>query len=256
MMYLRSLSTGFRMNALSSLRVSDFDLDADQPTVALSRQTDKSKRGKRHPIPTEVVPLLREFLKGRKPGEKVWNGLKSWKKYAADMVRRDAAEAGIETERQGPDGLEWLDAHTLRHTWLTSLFRAGVDIQTAQTLAGHTDPRVTMKYIHIRLQDMADAVNKLKLPTDQTPPVTPVGARDLGIRMGILTEDNSTHSDAAGCSHEGEPTEEGEPPEVFEIAGDSSGTQTRAVECERGGKVEQKRFELSTYALRTRRSPN
>ena len=34
-----------------------------------------------------------------------------------------------------------------------------------------------------------------------------------------LAGDNSTHSGAAGCSQEGELTEEGEPPEVLEIAG-------------------------------------
>lgn len=53
--------------------------------------------------------------------------------------------------------------HILRHTYITNLFMAGVDLKTVQYLAGHSDPQVTLKvYIHLmhnKPDDLIDKVN-------------------------------------------------------------------------------------------------
>src|SRR5262249_25088343 len=55
----------------------------------------------------------------------------------------------------------YADFHALRHTFITSLGRAGVELRTAQELAGHSSPIQTARYSHRRLHDLAGAVEML-----------------------------------------------------------------------------------------------
>ncbi len=61
----------------------------------------------------------------------------------------------------GPHGAEHADFHALRHSYLTALGRAGVDLRTAQELAGHSSPVLTARYMHRNLDDLTAAVAKL-----------------------------------------------------------------------------------------------
>ena len=52
--------------------------------------------------------------------------------------------------------------HSLRHTYATKLFQAGVPIKTVQVLLGHSDIRVTEGiYIHVMPSAKKNAVNSL-----------------------------------------------------------------------------------------------
>src|SRR5262249_37024420 len=55
-----------------------------------------------------------------------------------------------------------------RHSYLTLGGRAGIDLRTLQELAGHSTSKLTERYTHVRLHDMAGAVDRLPsvLPTD------------------------------------------------------------------------------------------
>ena len=77
------------------------------------------------------------------------------------MLREDLEAAGIPYAVEGPDGPLFADFHALRHTYLTLLGRGGVDLRTAQELAGHSTPTLTARYTHRRLYDLAGAVEKL-----------------------------------------------------------------------------------------------
>jgi integrase len=77
------------------------------------------------------------------------------------MLRGDLAEAGIPYVVDGPDGPLFADFHSLRHSYITALGRAGVDLRTAQELAGHSSPTLTARYSQRRIHDLAGAVEKL-----------------------------------------------------------------------------------------------
>ena len=59
-------------------------------------------------------------------------------------------------------GIEFSN-HTLRRTFGRELHRSGVDIVVIATIFGHTSTTQTMKYLGLDLDDMADAMNKLRL---------------------------------------------------------------------------------------------
>src|SRR5260370_8448188 len=69
-------------------------------------------------------------------------------------LRRKAAHAGS-------DGPLYADFHALRHTYLTLGSKAGIDLRTLQELAGHSTPILTARYAHVRLHDMAGALERL-----------------------------------------------------------------------------------------------
>ena len=57
---------------------------------------------------------------------------------ATRRLRRLAETAGIETARAHP--------HMLRHTFVTTMLDAGVDLRDVQIAARHADPRTAMRY--------------------------------------------------------------------------------------------------------------
>ena len=61
---------------------------------------------------------------------------------ATRRLRRLAASAGIQVARAHP--------HMLRHTFVTTMLDAGVDLRDVQIAARHADPRTTMRYDRAR----------------------------------------------------------------------------------------------------------
>ncbi|MEX2187640.1 MAG: tyrosine-type recombinase/integrase, partial [Pirellulales bacterium] len=62
------------------------------------------------------------------------------------------------------DGL-YADFHSLRHFFITSMQHAGVSPKMAQTLARHSDIRLTMQvYTHVELADQTAAIATLPGP--------------------------------------------------------------------------------------------
>ena len=105
----------------------------------------------RQPPKPVVQALLGEFLESYIAG----------RTDVAPRTRINLDAAGIPYAVEGPDGPLYADFHALRHTYLTLLGRGGVDLRTAQELAGHSTPTLTARYTHRRLYDLAGAVEKL-----------------------------------------------------------------------------------------------
>jgi integrase len=115
-LYLTAAATGFRASALANLTPADFDLDADTPTVALAARINKSRKPKVQPVPGETAEQLRAYLGGRPAGRVVWGGPWASDHRGAEMLRGDLEAAGIPYAVEGPDGPEYADFHSLRHS--------------------------------------------------------------------------------------------------------------------------------------------
>lgn len=162
MLYLMASATGFRAKELASLIPERTDLDATPPTVTLPARVDKRRKAVRQPIPANVAELLRQFLVGRPEGKPLWPGL--WYQKAAKMLRMDLEAAGIPYIVEGPDGPLFADFHSLRHTFISMMDRAGLSIKQAQTLARHSDPKLTIgRYTHSSLAELGEAVERLPI---------------------------------------------------------------------------------------------
>lgn len=134
MLYRVAANTGFRVSELASLTPSDFILTGNSPFVVLKARSAKNRQEVEQPLPKPLVAPLKKFFKGIAPNEKIWTG--PWRFKAARMLRIDLAIAGVDD----------LDFHCLRVSYITNLARSGVHPKTAQELARHSDINLTMGY--------------------------------------------------------------------------------------------------------------
>ena len=76
----------------------------------------------------------------------------------------------------------FLGSHANRHRFISNLGKAGVSPKLAQTLARHSDPKLTMNiYTHVEMTDQAAAVSRLGAP----PSVDVLAALEDGPSSGI-----------------------------------------------------------------------
>jgi len=173
MLYTVAAATGFRAEELSTLDPGSFDLGGKLPTVTLRGEAAKNGKSACQPLPTDLAAALRDYLAGRGAGTPVWPGL--WWQKAAEMIQGDLEACGIEYATQGAEGLLFADFHSLRHTYVAMLDRAGVSLKQAMQLARHSDPRLTVaRYGRAQIHDLGAAVNRLPsllTPASAKPPV-------------------------------------------------------------------------------------
>ena len=172
MLYATAAGTGFRANELRSLTLQSFKLD--EPAIALSGTCAKNGKDVLQPIPLELAEELKPWLKGRKAGPvftlpylaNVVRMLRAdmahariaWFKAVEPGVERRKARHGDFLRPIDADG-RYADFHALRATYITMLARANVPVKVLQTLARHSDPKLTLNtYSIMGISDMTAAV--------------------------------------------------------------------------------------------------
>ena len=154
-------TTALRISEASGLRVGDVDLG--RGLLHVFRQTypgrgglvTKQTKGRRRrtvPIIDPLRPTLVRLTAGRRGEERLLSGPRGGAITTAtlrDATGWDELVTGI--------GLPGLVRHGLRHTALTWMADAGIDLHILQRVAGHQDPAVTSRYLHPDVQSMLDA---------------------------------------------------------------------------------------------------
>lgn len=192
LVYRLAIETGLRAGELASLTVRSFALDGDTPTVTVHARSSKRRREDVLPLKLDTARALRELLRGRMPSALAFGFGKSWRPaemVAADLEAALAAEAeerakaraarGEEPEEARPndDDGRVVDFHSLRHTFVSLLARAGVGPRVAQSLARHSTPLLTFgTYAHLGANDERRALELLpSFATPEPEPSLPAG---------------------------------------------------------------------------------
>ena len=195
MMYILSAWTGYRKGEIGSLTFRSFDLESEPQIVTVQAIYSKRKRQDTQVLHPDVSARFKDWIATKKNlkgdtllfpvSEKVPGGKE---RKTAKMMKKDLEfarhcwikEAKNEEERQKREESDFLsyinheglyaDFHANRHTFITNLSRGGVSPKTAQTLARHSDIRLTLGiYTHTDLAEKTEAVHKLpKLPAVKT----------------------------------------------------------------------------------------
>jgi integrase len=191
MVYRLALGTGFRADELRSLKPSSFDLDSDPPTVTVDAAYSKRRRQDVQPIRSDLTEILRPWLAEQPVGALVFGNLPGG---TARMLRSDLAAArkkwiadaendGEEQDRRERSEFlqyenaagEVADFHgATRHGYISAIVAGGASVKTAQELARHSTPVLTIgRYSHARLHDLTGALEALPdlqpKPTDTQP---------------------------------------------------------------------------------------
>jgi site-specific recombinase XerD len=96
------------------------------------------------PLPPAVSPAIDRAAGERVSGPLLLSkrGVRMDRHAAIRRLRRLATTAGVRLPRMHP--------HMLRHTYVTTMLDAGVDLRDVQIAARHADPRTTMRYDRAR----------------------------------------------------------------------------------------------------------
>ena len=96
------------------------------------------------PLPPAVQRAVERAVDGRTTGPilRCTRGTRMDRHSATRRLRALAKAAGVTTARMHP--------HMLRHTFVTTMLDAGVDLRDVQIAARHADPRTTMRYDRAR----------------------------------------------------------------------------------------------------------
>jgi hypothetical protein len=207
MLYSLAAGTGFRASALAGLTAESFALDNEPPTVVLAARSAKNRKTQVQPLPPDLTQLLRDYLHDKAPGEPIWGGNWAQEGKGAEMLRIDLEAAGIPYAVDGPNGPLFADFHALRHSYISALGRAGVELRTAQILAGHSIPVLTARYSHRRLHDLAHAVEMLPSflsdRTGQTETLRATGTGGKLVAQLVVPTCTPLHSHAPTCTEKG-----------------------------------------------------
>lgn len=157
-MVLLGGSAGLRLGEIVALKWSDLDLARGLCKVQRSvwqgqEGTPKGGRSRVVNMTGELVAACKAHRHMR--GERV-------------LVRENGTDLSVEVMRR------WLASvqrravlpvdrliHALRHTFCSHLAAAGVPAKAIQELAGHTDLKTTLKYMHLSPANRTDAVDTL-----------------------------------------------------------------------------------------------
>jgi len=150
---------GLRKGEISSLQVRDIDMSKRVLTVR--GETSKSKKTRELPINQSTMIHIEEYLKERKirgykteylivsngsDSKLTVHGFKHW-------VKRLEEHSGVK-----------FHLHRFRHTFACNLVRQNSNIANIQRLMGHTDLRMTQRYLRsLGVEDLREDVNRMSL---------------------------------------------------------------------------------------------
>ena len=120
----------------------------------------QGRQGRPHSTPPAVQRAVERAVAGRTDGPILRNlrAVRMDRHAATRRLKHLAEEAGVRLPRMHP--------HMLRHTFVTTMLDAGVDLRDVQIAARHADPRTTMRYDRARK-------NLDRHPTTSSPPTWP-----------------------------------------------------------------------------------
>lgn len=137
-----AIGTGMRHGEILRIRWDEIDFDLRRIYVA------KAKAGQREqPIPPSLAKLLKEQWElGDRPEDYIFqsagkNAKLPYRTTMAEQFRRTVIRAGLDSSKVTP--------HVLRHTAITSLVKAGIDLPTIQKISGHKTMAMVLRYTQL-----------------------------------------------------------------------------------------------------------
>ncbi len=154
-MVLSMLMCGLRRMEISNLKLKDVDLDARKMRV-----TGKGNRERVLPLPNCIITTMIKYLKLERPETKdphffvVLQGRRKGKAFKSSGLE------GFFRYKRKTSNIKRANAHRFRHTFGRDMASCGVSLPILQRMMGHADAVTTLKYINLRMSDIAEEYEK------------------------------------------------------------------------------------------------
>ena len=170
LLYALAFQTGLRAKELMSLTPSNFNLEKAE--LAIHGRETKNGVSEIIPLPSTLVAMLATILTEKKTPSNLFKGVyhrgQAGKRLKLDMEHarlnyiESAPTQAERTIREQSDFLQWenargeyLDFHSFRSSFITSLVEGGATIKQVQLLARHKDAETTLKH-YIKIKDRSE----------------------------------------------------------------------------------------------------
>jgi site-specific recombinase XerD len=149
------LLCGLRTQEVIFLRKEDVNFHQSSLRVR-----GKGKRERLVPMPFHLMQVLEKYLEMERPsdaGENFFVNLQGARK--GQMMKREAFRRFFWYHRRRL-GVPKAKPHQFRHAFASDMARAGVPLTTIQKLLGHADPKTSLIYIELFLDDIKAEYDK------------------------------------------------------------------------------------------------
>ena len=140
-------NTGARVQELCDLRVEHI-LDSP-PSVIV---TGKGQKTRQVPLWPETASILRQYVKGCDPGERVFQNARGMPLTRFGINHIIAARVRAATATCPELAKKKVSPHTFRHTTAMHLLQSGVELTVIKSWLGHVNIATTHGYIEIDLE--------------------------------------------------------------------------------------------------------
>lgn len=155
---LTALQTGLRWNEIINLKWSQTEksnyVDFDNNVIVIHSALSKSKKSRFIPLSYALQCELFDLRKTT-TSEYVFASPLTGRPF--NNIRKSFLTAVKKA------GLTDLKFHDLRHVFSSNLVRKGVDLYVVQQLLGHSTPKMTQRYAHLRPDQFATAIKEIDL---------------------------------------------------------------------------------------------
>ena len=134
------VETGMRVGELLNVRVSDIDLD--QGTIRIRGKYGKERIVLFGPLSRALLETYLETVNPRRRAKLLDISYQAVYKRLKALAKR----AGVDPSKVRP--------HILRHTFATEALRRGMSLPALQRLLGHSNIRITQRYLHLVTEDI------------------------------------------------------------------------------------------------------
>jgi site-specific recombinase XerD len=155
---MTAYAAGLRVSEVVRLQITDIESDPSRMLIRINQ--GKGNKDRYSLLSERLLVELRTYWKIECPRPWLFPGSKAPQPMpsgtAQKVYNQARARAGIE-QGQGSG------FHTLRHSFATHLFDAGVDPHTIQLLLGHRSIKTTLKYVHVSRRHLMQVKSPLDL---------------------------------------------------------------------------------------------
>lgn len=143
---------GLRVSEVVNIKVDD--IDSDRMVVHI--RGAKGKKDRYVPLPTSLLPLLKQYYVAYQPKEYLLEG-----QYGGQYAKTSAQHI-FKTAMRKAGIRKTVGIHGLRHSYATHLLESGADMRFIQELLGHNSIKTTQVYTKVTPRSMS----KIKSPLD------------------------------------------------------------------------------------------
>jgi site-specific recombinase XerD len=153
---MTTYAAGLRVSEVVRLQLKDIESDESRMLIRINQ--GKGHKDRYSLLSERLLVELRAYWKIECPTPWLFPGSKAHQPMPSGTAQK------IYNHARGRAGIEQGSGiHTLRHSFATHLFDAGVDPHTIQLLLGHRSIKTTLKYVHVSRRHLMQVRSPLDL---------------------------------------------------------------------------------------------